>query len=715
MGFAVLFVLTALAAFAALAVTVRARLRGRAEVTVAATLLWNAIIVAPIYVLGLAHQLRAWSLALGAIAMSLAAIGLASRGVGLRALTRETTQAFWGQLRMPLEALALTWRPRGFVFVGVAFTALLLPYLAVSAYLAQPLPRWDPLWYHDTIVGFTIQEHGFSMIDLPDTLQKVNGYVRLCEMTQLWMVIFADRRLADLTNLLFAPAIAAATYVMARRCTTRVLAIGWAVAVILMPACATYLQSTYVDPQNAALVLGGIVFSTVDRPRLSDGALAGLGLALAIGSKALALISVPIVGIVGAVLLLRAHWYTRRRAAVAVVVGGAVLVVATAAFTYLRNYLAFHNPFWPDMRVEIPSLGIHWPGQGPWGKDEGQGGGVPLNLNESLPKLLDHLFALPWSVKGMWFDQAVEYGIGVVWVALPLAALGFLATLIVALKRRLGHFTVSRPSPPLAIALILAGMIVGSPALWGPRYHVAHVALVVVLAAWFTARPGWEQLGEPAVSAVILTSFMMIWWGPRPNTYFTPEQLVALAHASPLERELDKELGAPTLLAPGLAREKELKPGTLVVFNERYSAYPSLFWNETFSNRIAYMKGGPGFLDRAAKAGATWVALSPQDPLFAAARAPGSGWQEVGELNPYVAGFVFRRVEVPKPPPTAAKPPAAAAKPSSAPPAAPAPPAATAKPPVPALTRPAPPPIAPVKPSPARPTAPPPRDAAGKG
>ena len=701
MGFAVLFVLSALAAFAALAVAVRARLRGRAEVTVAASLLWNAIVVAPIYILGLVHQLRAWSLALGAIALSLAAIGLASRGVGLRALTRETMQAVRGQLRMPLEALALTWRPRRFVFVGVAFAALLLPYLVLSAYLGQPLPKWDPLWYHDTIVGFTIQEHGFSMIDLPDTLQKVNGYVRLCEMTQLWLVIFTDRRLADLANVLFAPAIAAATYVMARRYTSRVLAIGWGVAVILMPACATYLQSTYVDPQNAALVLGGIVFSTLDRPRLSDGAIAGLGLALAIGSKGLALVSVPIVGIVGAVLLLRAHWYTQRRAAVAVVLGGAVLVIAMAAFTYVRNYLAFHNPFWPDMRVEIPSLGIHWPGQGPWGKEMGQGGGTPVNLNESLPKLLDHLYALPWSVKGMFFDQAVEYGIGVVWVALPLSALGFLATLTVALKRRLGYFTVPRPTPPLAIALILAGMIAGSPALWGPRYHVAHVALVVVLAAWFTARPGWEQLAEPAVSAVILTSFMMIWWAPTPRAYFTPEQLVALAHAAPLERELDKELGAPTLLAPGLAREKELKPGTLVVFNERYSAYPSLFWNETFSNRIAYIKGGPGFLDRAAKAGATWVALSPQDPLFAAARAPGSGWQEVGELNPYVAGFVFR--QVPKPPAAPAAP-AAPAKP----PAAPAKPAA-------APTRPAPPPVAPAKPAPARPTSPPPRDAGRKG
>jgi hypothetical protein len=656
-GFALLFALSALAGFAALAVAVRARLDGRAERLVAATIVWNALVVAPIYALGLTNRLTPRSVAVGALLTSLATLALACRGVGLPALARETTAAGLGLLRLPLDALALTWRPRRFIVVGVVFAGLLVPYLALSAYLGQPLPKWDPLWYHDTIVGFTIQNHGFAMVDLPPTLQKVNGYVRLGEMTQLWLVLFADRRLADLANVLFAPAIAAATYALARRHTTRVLAIGWGVAIVLMPACASYLQSTYVDPQNAALVLAAILFSTRDRPRLRDGVLASLGLALSIASKGLALVSVPVVGAVGAFLLLRAHWHDRRRAALATVIGGGVFVIAAAAVTYLRNYLAFHNPFWPDMRVELPSLGIHWPGEGPWAGSSGAQAGLPVNLNESLPRLLDHLYALPWSVKGMYFDQAVEYGIGVVWVALPLAALGFVTVLALALRRKLGHLAVAEPAPPYALTLILVAMIAGSPALWGPRYHTPHVALLFVLAAWFTHRPAWQRLEESAVSAVIVTSLMMFWWTPEPRWYFTPQRFMALVHASAAERELDRELGAPTSLAVGRLREKELKPGTLLVFNERYSGYPSLFWNTTFSNRIKYIKGGPGFLTRAAQAGATWISLSPQDSLLSEARLPGSGWQEVGELNPWVPAYAFRRVDVPKPvaPPKAPK------------------------------------------------------------
>jgi hypothetical protein len=676
-GFALLFVLSALAAFASLAVAVRARLRGRAELLVATTMLWNGLVVAPIYALGLTNRLWPRSLAVVALLTAFATFGLASVGVGLRALARDTARAGAGLLRLPFEALALAARSRRFVFLAVLSAALLLPYLAVSAYLGQPLPHWDPLWYHDTMVGLTLQNHGFAYVDLPDTLQKVNGYVRLGEMTQLWMVVFADRRLADVTNLLFAPAIAAGTYALARRYTDRVTAIGWGVCVVLMPGCASYLHSTYVDPQNAALILGAALFSTLDRPRPSDGLLAGLGLALSIGSKGIALVSVPVIGVVGAVLLLRAHWHTRRGPAVAVVAAGAALVLATASVTYLRNYLHFHNPLWPDMRVEIPSLGIHWPGQGPWGGGAEAGGksGLPVNLNEPLPRLLDHFYALPWSVKGMYFDQAVEYGVGVVWVALPLGVLAFVTVFVVTLRGRLGHLAADEAAPPLAIALILGAMVAGSPALWSPRYHPAHVALLFVLVAWLTRRPAWERLGDAALAFVTMTSLMMFWWQPEPRWYFTPERLLALARAPVLNRELDHELGAPTTLAVGLAREKELRPGALLVFNEQYAGFPSLFWNNTYSNRVQFMHGGPTFLARAAGAGATWVFMSAQDPQVPAARAAGSGWQEVGQLNPINSGFAFRHIATPPRPAPAAPPrPAPAAPPSYGPPAPATPP-----------------------------------------
>ena len=685
MGFVLLAGLSALAAVASLALAARARLRGRAEVLVATTLLWNGLVILPIYALGLTSHLSAASLAVASLMVSLGALAAATHSIGARALLRDVAGLMRGQLRLPVDALLLTWRARSLIFVGVVFAAILLPYLGISAYLAQPLPHWDPLWYHDTMVGFTIQNHGFAMVNLPDTLQKVNGYVRLGEMTQLWMVIFADRRLADVTNLLFAPAIAAGTYVLARRHAGQLLAVGWGIAVVIMPTTADLLHSTYVDPQYAALLLGSVVFATVAPPRLRDGALASLGLALTIGSKGLALVPVPVVGIIGAWLMLRAHWHHRRRAALAIVVGGVALIVLVASTTYLRNYWAFHNPLWPDLRVDIEALGIHWPGQGPWSAESAHQGGLTVNLNEPALKLLDHLYALPWSIHGMFFDQAIEYGIGVIWIVFPLGAVAFVACLVLAIRGRLwpaDGADPARPRVPIFIALALAAIVVGSPALWGPRYHIAGVGLLMALVAWFTGSPSRERLGESAVAVVLVTSLMMFWWTPAPRWWYTPEQLAKLAKASPVEREVDNTLGAPTLRPAGLAREHELGPGSLLAFYERYSGFPSLFWNRRFSNRVIYLRGGPDFLVRAARAGATWVYLNDGGTINQA-RVPGLGWQEVGPLNAINGGgVVFRRVPVTGPPRVPPSPPQPAAPPVFGPPAPVTPNPARSAPPV---------------------------------
>ena len=717
LGFVVLFLLSALAAAAALAIACRARLSGRAQMVVAASLLWNALILLPIYVLGLLGYLTDVSLGLASVVVSAGAFAIASRGVGIVPMLRETGTAAVGLLRLPIDALVLCWRERSLVFVGIAFATVLLPYLGLSAWLAQPLPHWDPLWYHDTMVGLTIQNHSFAMVDLPMTLQKVNGYVRLAEMTQLWMVIFADRRLADVTNLLFAPLLAAGTYVLARRYAGKVPSIGWGLAVVLIPTNLGFLHSTYVDPQYGALLLGAVVFATVDRPRFRDACLASLALALTIGSKGLALVTVPVTGAVGAWLFLREHWQDRRRAALLTVGGGLLAIALVASTTYLRNYWAFHNPFWPDLRVDIAALNIHWPGTGPWAAD-GPAQGPSVNLNEPFSALLEQWFAAPWAVKNVMYEQAAEYGIGVTWIIFPLGLFAFVACLVAAVRlarqrrraRNAGERIPVSPvasRPPLAIALIAAGLFAGSPALWTARYHIAGVAMLTALIAWLTGRPERERLGEAAAACVLLMSMMMFWWTPVPRWWYTPEQLLKLAQASPVEREVANDLGAPTMRVAGLARERELGPGTLLVFNDRYSGFPSIFWNRAFTNRVVYMHSGPDFLARAAKAGAKWIYLLEPGTIVQA-RAAGSGWQEIGPLNAINGGgLVFRRGPVTAPP-KALPPPPRLAAPAPPPPTGPKTPDAgtkpatvTPKPAVPAKPAPAP------ATKPASPTAPP--------
>jgi hypothetical protein len=307
-----------------------------------------------------------------------------------------------------------------------------------------------------------------------------------------------------------------------------------------------------------------------------------------------------------------------------------------AASIYLRNYLVFHNPFWPDLRVEIPTLGIHWPGESEWGASVP---GRSVNMNESTLDLIGQVLARPGSVKSISFGATADYGIGMAWVAFPLGAIAFVACLVAAFRRRR-----EQERPPLWIALILAVMVIASPALWAPRYHIAGVGLVACLVAWLTARPSLERLGESAVAAVLVTSIMMFFWTPEPRYWLTPAELVAEARLPFPQRELVRPGKSATSLATGLARERELGPGSLLVFNERFGAFASLFWNLHYGNRVMYLPEGPDFLERAARAGATWIFVGDHDPLAVKAGAMGSGWQDVGVLNPLNGGHAYRRM-----------------------------------------------------------------------
>ncbi|HVZ75134.1 MAG TPA: hypothetical protein VHJ20_22280 [Polyangia bacterium] len=642
MGLVVVAVLTVLTATASLAVVARLGVAGRAERLVAATLVWNGLVALPIYVLGFAGALTAAPLGVAALVASIAAIALAGRGrlADTRVLAREI-------IRAPLDAVRLLTREKSPAFPGVVFACGLVVYLVVAAFLLPAYVSWDVLWYHEPIVGFTIQNHGFAIVDLPPTLQKIVAYPRLAEMTQLWFVIFGGRRLLDVTNLVFAPALAAAVFALCRRVgAQRATALAWGAAIVVMPACANLLQSNFVDPQAAALLVAAFLFATRAPLTTPDATLAALGLALAVGAKPQSLAPVALLGVVTAVRVARAPGVAKR----AVVVGaGGALILLVAGSTYVRNWIAFHNPFWPDLKVDVPALGIHWPGLVSWFPQAGNANGWSLNLNEPPWELFGDMLSLPWTIKKRYIGESTDYGIGVAWIVVPLGVVAWacgalrLARATLARVRRqpleLSPADVTVFSAVAVVALVLAV----SPAWWAARYHISTIALVVVLVARLLARPGWERVAEASPAAVLIMAVMMFWWTPEPHWWPTPARLAAAAATPFPAREHARTLGAAVDPTVAAAREQELTSGKLLVFDESYAGFPAVFWNDDYSNRVAYLPSGPDLLARAAGANATWIFLTDTDASLAKARAPGSGWREVGVLNAVNGGHAFRR------------------------------------------------------------------------
>jgi len=640
-------------------VVVRAQLAGRAERLVAMAMVWNGLVITPIYALGFTKLLYRGVLAGVSGVFFALVIALAYRGRPRAEMTRAIRVALLEVLALPRDAVRECLRKGSLLVAGGVFFAIALSiWTAITSWYVSSWGQWDALWYHEPMIGWAIQNHGFDVVNLPTSAQKTNGYPRLVEMTQLWFVIFTDRRLIELANSIFGPVLAVATYALCRRYTKdKVAAMGWGAALLLSPVVSNLFQTIYVDVHYAAFVVAATWFATRAEFRIRDALLTSVCLALAIGSKSMALVPVPVIGFIALARLVRLHWRPRRRAMLAAAAAGLAMIGALASATYVKNYFAFHNPLWPDVKVDIEALGIHWPGYAPmYGK-----GGQKIDMNLPFETLVGDLYAIPYSKSGSFYYQSFDYGFTLAYVIVPLSSFAFVAAAYVLARdgvRKLRK-RESQREPRASIALAWDSMVVGvvglsmiltTPALWGARYNIAPMAIMMVACAWLGGRRGFTRLGHGAATVAVVGACIMCSW-VQPRWYWYPHELVKLAKIRYPEREVTPASIAPGLWLTrgssvtkevGLARERELGPGKIILFDEDYGNYPAHFWNNTFSNKAIYVPRDQ-LLAEAERLGATWIFLSNGDPLHRQVRAPGSGWQEVGVINVESWGHVFRR------------------------------------------------------------------------
>ena len=174
-------------------VAVTSGVRSRAETIVAGSLTFNAIVVFPIYGLGLLGRLDRLNLGIAVVlecTVLLGIFGLREGRAGFRALPRRLL----GLSLLPIEGIRKSWQKRSLLTAGALLAAGLFPYMLLVAYLAPAFRDWDGAWYHESLVALTIQNHGFRPEPLPLGLQVINGTQRLAEMTQVWFAIYGGRR-----------------------------------------------------------------------------------------------------------------------------------------------------------------------------------------------------------------------------------------------------------------------------------------------------------------------------------------------------------------------------------------------------------------------------------------------------------------------------------------------------------------------------------------
>jgi hypothetical protein len=517
-----------------------------------------------------------------------------------------------------ISTIAILW------CAGVFLLALVVTVLA-------PAQSWDGFFYHEPIVGYAIQNRGFSILNLPmdQAVQATNGYPKFCESVAIWFVIFTDKTLIELPNTLCVPGLVLSFYVLARRFTSRIPAMTWPALLILMPAAWTQMSASYIDLQVAFFLIAATHFSTRPQYRFSDALLATLAMALVMASKGSGLAWIPPVAAIAYGRLLYHNW-GQKPAAIALIAGGIALIASIASLTLVRNWYAFHNPLWP-LQIDKPQWGIAWHGLITLEQ---------MSPNPPLSELAERAYSLP--IGGV--DDVVRrgYGYAIPWVIAPLGLCATLLALIAAILETLKLKQQSNAKNFVLVAIPAICAIKTSPSLEIARYNL-HIVMTLMLAiCWLMNRAARMRLNEAIMGASTALSIIPFFW--MKSWLWAPKEELLDHFAHPFGQHA--YMVNPTFDLLARNREQELHANDLTVYTQEL-VFVGTQWNFKFSNRVEFWpyESSDQFLAAIDKNPPKWITTGDKSELRRILESRSSQWQLVGSTTPFNGTVSFRRLQ----------------------------------------------------------------------
>lgn len=573
-----------------------------------ASLLGFAILVTPAYLLAFAGLFRPWAVGLTSFAVAGAALAIGGWG-----RWRETARAIGRFFQAPFALVRELWAEREHVAsLGLILVIALWAWTLLLTYLA-PSHTWDGIWYHDSIVGLTLQNEGFAWAELPREHQVINGYPRLVETLGALFVVLSDATWIEAPASLGWPLVAVAFTALVRTITPwRGGAIALSCVFVTAPALVLELHSTYIDVPVTFLVVATLAYLCERTPSRYDLWLAGLALGLFAGAKGTALLLGPVLGFFG---LCRAVGVGRREGALAALVpiGGALLFVGLyAAPLYLRNYLQTDNPIWP-VTFASETLGVTF-----------EGTVENIVAWPSTETWLKETFGPP--VQGSYHADSRPHGYG---HALPFVLPPLFLAALLRIRRA--------PSPARWMLVIGLGMAAVIPnLLWWGRFAILAIAPLLVFASHRLLAKGRRALAQGLLGAMLFVHALTLWWA-EPSWGVPASEVVERLRLPPLERAARVPgvlLGEPRVFR---ARDAELDSGDRILLGGMVG-FPALAWNRRMTNEVLFAKPGR-FLDQAEELDAEWLML----PTSMERRVQQSDdWHRVGMITDVIV--VYRRV-----------------------------------------------------------------------
>lgn len=576
------------------------------ERALAACLLTVAQIEAVLYGLGWSNTLTLTNVIAASIllALLLSAISIATAKKDARlALLLHVRELF----TQPYRHLRELQRHGSPAWLGMLWLFGLAAWTFFVAWLA-PTGAWDGLWYHEPMVGFAIQSHGFAIVPVQPGLEMVNGYARGTENLMLWTSILYDRRLIDSVPSFAFLMAALATYVLARRHNaTRSAATSIAVIAVTIPGAALQLRSTYVDLAMMAATLTALHFTSRPQLRIRDAWFAWIAIGL--------LATIKVNGIVFGTIL--AGWLVLRstlqrdwRFALHTPLG-ILVALAYGAPTYARNWLLHENPLWP-ITYQSELLGFSLVGT----VDAG-------HMQRDFTYVWGELTGPPFIGESYHDTGRHAYGYGLPFIAAPLSLIA-LWSLVNAWWSNLHNAKTRSALVALGFAFGFGLLIqVASPGHHWSRFSLSFPAVALVLIAWWTRSGNRIRIEEGAFGAMLFANALTLLWA-TPGWDVTVMEAWDLAHLPLVERNLADT--SQCLLAADTRRRRDevLQAGDVAAFADDVG-FPGNLWNDAFSNRViaAPYSGDQDFIAQLDSEHVEWVYVGANSPESSALRRNG--------------------------------------------------------------------------------------------
>ncbi|MBN8611701.1 MAG: hypothetical protein J0L92_13995 [Deltaproteobacteria bacterium] len=601
-----------------------------AERGLATTLIATGIIEGAIYALGWSHHLDRVSmvgLALGLTVVIAAAAVASSRDRKCLVLdARELVVApiALGRALYRVKSVATL----GYVWLwGLALWTMYVSWLAPSG-------AWDGLWYHEPMVGFALQNRGFSIIEVQPMLEMVNGYPRAAENLQLWAGALYDRRLVDVVPSFAILVAALGVFTLARRHgTSQPASVGFAVVAVTIPGAALELRSTYVDLSVLTATVVALHFVSRFELRARDVWMAGLALGILGAVKANGLV---FGGMLGLWLLVRVI-ASLKPGVMASLVGATLLAFAYAIPTYARNFLLHDNPLWP-ITYESGLLGVRLEGT----VDAG-------HMQRDFEYVWQELTGPPHIGENYHDTGRHAYGYALPFIAAPLLIVSapvMVWAWLASLRDR-----VRRPRMTALAFCLFFGLLVqvASPGHHWSRFSLAFPATALVVIGWWLAQNARQRLEEGVLGAMLVLNALTLLWAV-PAWDVTVREALELSRMSLAERNLADTSHCLLPSDTRRRRDLDLQAGDVAIFTDDIGFVGNL-WNDDFSNRVLYVpyESRAQFLARLDEVHAEWAYVRSDSTEAGVLRSATDRWQPLGP-----AAFddeIF--VRAPAPPPTA--------------------------------------------------------------